>query len=176
VTFVLAETRNIEPEGRYKHRELGINWFWGVGQFSPDLLLYCPGPNGTPGMPSVLGHSTVAPCMSGAKEALRWRVDDEGKIAVPSTDVETLRPFVEFILPRPLHLNVPRGELTREQLRAALLEECEKHEWARARRKQVRDAAECMEECAPGGFVRVDKSAIDALSDKPGARLEELNL
>ena len=148
------------------HRELGINWFWGVG----DILLYSPGPNGTPGMPSVLGHSTVAPYMSGAKEALHWRVDGEGKIAVPSTDVETLRPWIEFILPRPLHLNVARGELTREQMRAALLEECEKHEWARARRKQVHDAAECMEECAPGGFVRVDKSAIDALSDEPGGQ------
>jgi len=112
--------------------------------------------------------------MSGAKEALRWRVDGEGKIAVPPAgDAETLRPFVEFILPRPLHLKVHRQDLTREQMRAALLEECEKHEWARARRKQVHDAAECMEECAPGGFVRVDKSAIDALSDKPGARPEE---
>ena len=141
---------------------------WEVGQFSRDLLLYCPGPNGTPGMPSVLGHSTVAACMAGKEEALRWPVDREtGKIAVPSTDAEALRPFVEFILPRPLHL---KPDLTREQMRAVLLEECEKHEWARARRKQVRDAAECMEECAPGGFVRVDNSAIDALSDQPGGQ------
>ena len=94
---------------------------------------------------------------------------------MPSSDVETLRPFVEFILPRPLHFSVAKEDVTREQMRAALLEECEKHEWARARRKQVRDAAECMEECAPGGFIRVDESAIDALSDKPGARLEELS-
>ena len=59
----------------------------GVGR-SPDLLLYCPGPNGTPGMPSVLGHATVAPCMSGREEALRWSVDREtGK----ATSIESVQ-------------------------------------------------------------------------------------
>eukprot|EP00662_Eupelagonemidae_sp_cell21_P020178 gene20178-60039_t len=121
---------------------------------------YCPGPHGTPGMPSVLGHSTVAPCMSGAKEALRWPVDGDGKVSVPSRNAERMRPFVEFVLPRPLRVKGAKEDRTRDELRAALLKELERHEWARGSRQRLREGAECMAECAPGGFVRVDDEAL----------------
>ena len=126
---------------------------------------YSPGPKGTPGMPNVLGHSSVAPCVSGKGGALKWPVDDAGKVAVPGANAGSLQDCVEFVLPRPLRIPGPREDRTPEQLRAAFLEELEGHEWARVPRQLVRDGAECMRETAPGGFVRVNNDAIDALPE-----------